>query len=331
MLNETSASVTKDIGQEDMVHIPGGTFAMGSDRHYPEEKPVHRVKVDAFWMDRAPVTNAQFAAFVAATGHVTTAEVAPDAKDYPNALPEMLVASSMVFSPPRWRVTDLRDVSQWWQFIRAADWRHPYGPGSSIEGKDAHPVVHVSHADAIAYARWAGKDLPTEAEWEFAARGGMAPDWEFAWGHELTRNGQRMANTWHGEFPNRNQKPDGWDRTSPVGSYPANAYGLVDMIGNVWEWTDDWWSARHPADAAKPCCIPSNPRGGEEKASHDPNMPDILIPRKVLKGGSHLCAPNYCRRYRPAARHAHPVDTSTTHIGFRCVRRGLAQRVPAGA
>ncbi|HYP85471.1 formylglycine-generating enzyme family protein [Variovorax sp.] len=322
---QTLNAIPDSLLTQDMVRIPGGTFRMGSDRHYPEEAPAHRVKVDAFMMDRTPVTNEQFAAFVEATGHVTTAEVPPDPKDYPNALPEMLVPSSMVFVAPRHRVTNLRDVTQWWQFIRDADWRHPYGPGSSIEGKEMHPVVHVSHADAMAYARWAGKSLPTEAEWEFAARADMRDDWEFVWGEQLVTDGRRMANTWHGEFPNHNQKPDGWDRTSPVGSYPANSYGLVDMIGNVWEWTDDWWTARHPADAAKPCCIPSNPRGGQEKASYDPAMPDILIPRKVLKGGSHLCAPNYCRRYRPAARHAHPVDTSTTHIGFRCVVREVAE------
>jgi formylglycine-generating enzyme required for sulfatase activity len=178
--------------------------------------------------------------------------------------------------------------------------------------------VHVNFADALAYATWAGKDLPTEAEWEFAARGGLDGA-EFAWGNEFMPGGRPMANTWQGDFPHH-RRP-GYRRTSPVKAFPANGYGLYDMIGNVWEWTTDWWSAQHAAEAAKPCCTPENPRGGPETASYDPHLPDILIPRKVIKGGSHLCAPNYCRRYRPAARHAEPVDTSTSHVGFRCIIR----------
>jgi formylglycine-generating enzyme required for sulfatase activity len=308
-----------------MVWIAGGTFRMGSDRHYPEEAPVHRVHVDGLWMDRTPVTNRQFRAFVEATGHVTCAEIAPDPKDYPGARPHMLKAGSLVFSPPRRRVVDLHDWSQWWTFTFGADWRHPYGPGSSIHGLYDHPVVHVAYSDAEAFARWAGKDLPTEAEWEHAARGGLDGA-EFAWGDELTPGGRHMANTWQGAFPHENLVRDGYRRTSPVTAFPANGYGLHDMIGNVWEWTADWYAQKHEADAAKPCCIPGNPRGGREEESYDPCQPRVRIPRKVLKGGSHLCAPNYCRRYRPAARHAQPLDTSTCHVGFRCV-----VRAPQGA
>jgi formylglycine-generating enzyme required for sulfatase activity len=302
-----------------MIFIPGGTFRMGSDRHYREEAPVHRVAVDGFRIDRTPVTNRQFRAFAAATGYVTFAEIPPDPKDYPGALPQMLKAASLVFAPPDHPV-DLRDWGEWWTFKRGADWRHPEGPGSSLRGLDDHPVVHVAYRDAEAYAAWAGKELPTEAEWEFAARGGLDGA-EFAWGDELTPGGRWMANTWQGAFPHQNLAADGYARTSPVGAFPPNGYGLHDMIGNVWEWTADWYAPRHEADAPKACCIPRNPRGGPEEASYDPGQPQIRIPRKVIKGGSHLCAPNYCRRYRPAARHAHPIDTSTSHIGFRCVTR----------
>ena len=302
-----------------MIPVPGGTFRMGSDRHYPEEAPVHSVSVDAFLMDRHPVTNAQFARFVAQTGHVTLAETAPDPRDYPGALPEMLRPGSLVFVPPRRRV-NLDDWSVWWTFVFGATWRTPLGPGSSVTGIDGHPVVHVAYSDALAFAIWAGKDLPTEAEWEFAARGGL-DNADYAWGDELAPGGQQMANTWQGDFPVHNTKADGWLRTSPVGSFPANGYGLWDMIGNVWEWTSDFWTDRHPTEAAKACCIPRNPRIEIAEGSHDPCQPDITIPRKVLKGGSHLCAPNYCQRYRPAARHAEPIDTSTSHVGFRCVLR----------
>jgi sulfatase modifying factor 1 len=291
----------------DMVWIPGGTFRMGSNDHYKEEAPVHRVTVDGFWIDRTPVTNRQFKAFVKATGHVTNAEIPPDPKDYPGALPH---------------ITDLRNWGQWWTFMKGADWRHPYGPKSNINVLDHHPVVHVSFADVQAYAKWAGKELPTEAEWEFAARGGLDGE-EFAWGNAFTPGGTHMANTWQGNFPTENLAQDGFERTSPVTTFPPNGYGVSDMIGNVWEWTDDWWSTGHEADAPKACCVPLNPRGGAEAASLDPCQPNIRIPRKVLKGGSHLCAPNYCRRYRPAARHAEPVDTSTSHVGFRCVVRKL--------
>jgi len=305
-----------------MVWIPGGTFKMGSDHHYAEEAPAQRVTVDGFWIDRTPVTNRQFTRFVIATGHKTNAEIPPDPKHYPGALPHMLYAGSLVFERPH-STYDLRDWSQWWTFMKGAYWRHPYGPMSSINVLNDHPVVHVSYADALAYARWAGKELPTEAEWEFAARGGLDGA-EFAWGDELMPGGVHMANIWQGEFPLHNLHEDGYERTSPVAAFPPNGYGLHDMIGNVWEWTADWYSPKHEADAPKACCIPENPRGGQEEASYDPRQPNIKIPRKVIKGGSHLCAPNYCRRYRPAARHAEAIDTSTSHLGFRCVKRTAA-------
>ena len=219
----------------DMVWIPGGTFRMGSDKHYAEEAPVHRVTVDAFWIDRTPVTNRQFREFVRATGHLTFAEIAPDAKDYPGALPQMLKAGSLVFSPPRHPVDDMRDWSQWWTFKFGANWRRPYGPRSSLAGLNDHPVVHVAYSDALAYAKWAGKDVPTEAEWEFAARGGLDGA-EFGWGDEFTPGGKQMANTWQGAFPRENMKLDGYERTSPVTAFPPNGYGAYDMIGNVWEW-----------------------------------------------------------------------------------------------
>jgi len=302
-----------------MVWIPGGTFRMGSDSHYPEEAPAHRVRVDGFWIDRAPVTNREFLRFVNATGYVTFAEVKPDPKDYPGALPHMLRAASLVFTPPKHPV-DLRDWSQWWEFRFGANWRRPYGPRSSIAGLHDHPVVHIAYRDAEAYAAWAGKELPTEAEWEFAACGGLDGT-EFAWGDEFAPDGRQMANTWQGAFPLENLNTDGYERTSPVGVFPANGYGLQDMIGNVWEWTSDWYSPGREADAQKLCCIPENPRGAHQDASYDPCQPEIRIARRVLKGGSHLCAPNYCRRYRPAARHPQPIDTSTSHVGFRCVVR----------
>ncbi|WP_416907392.1 MAG: formylglycine-generating enzyme family protein [Polymorphobacter sp.] len=302
-----------------MIRLPGGRFRMGSDVHYREEAPAHEVVVSGFWIDPTPVTNAQFAAFVAATGHVTVAEVAPKAEDYPGALPDMLHAASLVFMPTAGPVR-LDDWSQWWSWTFGASWRHPLGPDSSIEGLMDHPVVHVALADVEAYCAWAGKDLPTEAEWEYAAWGGMSGH-EFAWGNALEPDGRHMANVWQGEFPHQNSLADGYLRTSPVGHYPPNGFGLYDMIGNVWEWTADWYSARHAADPKRPCCAPENPRGGPKEASLDPTQPEIPIPRRVLKGGSHLCAPSYCRRYRPAARHAQAIDSAASHIGFRCVRR----------
>jgi formylglycine-generating enzyme required for sulfatase activity len=264
---------------------------------------------------------------VAAAGYTTVAERPPEPADYPGALPEMLYAGSLVFVQPAGPV-DLADVRHWWRYVRGADWRHPQGPESSNESLADHPVVHVTFADAEAFAAWQGKALPTEAEWEFAARGGLdgAP---FAWGDEFRPGGRHMANTWQGEFPWQHRCTDGYERTSPVGAYPPNGYGLHDMIGNVWEWTTDWFRPGHPREAIKACCVPLNPRGPAVEDSYDPAQPSIRMPRKVLKGGSHLCAPNYCRRYRPAARHPEPVDTSTSHVGFRCIVRPAAS-APAG-
>jgi len=293
-----------------MVWIPGGTFTMGSERHYPEEAPARPVTVGGFWIDPCPVTNRQFGRFVRKTGHVTMAEQAPDPADYPGARPELLIPFSSVFVSPRHRVS-LADPHNWWAPVPGADWRHPQGPGSSIRSKPDHPVVHVAWADAAAYASWAGKAVPTEAEWELAARGGLNGA-EFAWGDEFNPGGDWMANTWQGEFPIHNTCDDGYEGTSPVGVFPANGYGLYDMIGNTWEWTSDWYTGHI---ATHPCCTASGP-----EQSADPRDP-ARIPRRVMKGGSHLCAPNYCRRYRPAARMAQPIDTSTSHLSFRCVIR----------
>jgi formylglycine-generating enzyme required for sulfatase activity len=292
---------------------------MGSDRHYPEEAPAHFVKVDGFWIDRRPVTNREFQDFVEATGYVTFAEIPPDAKDYPGALPEMLHPASLVFTPPG-RPVDLRDCSNWWVFRRDASWRQPYGPGSSIEGKDDHPVVHVAYKDVEAFAVWAKREIPTEAEWEYAARGGLE-DAEYAWGNDLKPDGKLMANFWQGEFPWQNLGLDGFAGTSPVGSFAPNGYGLHDMTGNVWEWTADFFTPAHVGtDSA--CCAPRNRRVSAPVESVAAGQPGAHIPRRVIKGGSHLCAANYCLRYRPAARQGEAIDTSTTHIGFRCVVRG---------
>ena len=283
---------------------------MGSNTHYPEEAAEHRVHVDGFWIDAAPVTNADFARFVEQPGYLTFAEIAPNPADYPGARPEMLHPGSAVFIKPRKRVET--DVCSWWQFVLGADWRHTLGKNSSLQGLENHPVVHIAYCDAEAYAKWAGKDLPNEAEWEFAARGGM-DRLPFAWGNSLYQDGLHMANTWQGDFPWQNLCSDGYEGTSPVASFPANQYGLVDMIGNVWEWTSDWFQPDHSLEPGRGCC-------SQDKRC-DSNQPDGEIPQKVLKGGLYLCAPNYCQRYRPAARFPQPVDTSTCHIGFRCIKR----------
>jgi sulfatase modifying factor 1 len=290
---------------------------MGSDHHYPEEAPAHAAIVEGFWIDQYAVTNEQFARFVDAMGYVTLAEIPPRAEDYPGAKPEMLQPASVVFHKPTQRV-DLRNHFNWWVYIPGANWRHPEGPESSIENRAQHPVVHIAYQDAEAYANWVGKELPTEAEWELAARGGLDGA-AYAWGEEFTPDGKSMANTWQGEFPWQNLCTDGYEGTAPVGQYPPNGYDLFDMIGNVWEWTTDWYAARHPA--TKPCCGVASTKGGDREQSHDPQMPDIKIPRKVIKGGSFLCAPNYCRRYRPAARMAQPIDTAACHVGLRLISR----------
>ncbi|MDH5519403.1 MAG: formylglycine-generating enzyme family protein, partial [Acidimicrobiia bacterium] len=300
-----------------MVAIPGGTFTMGSDRHYPEEAPAHKVRVDGFSMSPVPVTNRQYADFVAATDYRTVAERPLDPADFPGAPPENLVPGSLVFTMTPGPV-DLRHLSQWWTWTPGACWRHPEGPGSTVDGRLDHPVVHIAFEDAEAYAYWAGQELPTEAEWEFAARGGLEGK-GFVWGDEAVPGGRYLANFWQGEFPWRNTAADGFAGTSPVGSFPPNGYGLYDMAGNVWEWTTDWYTDRHPAEPDKPCCVPTNPRGPSIDASYDPAQPQFRIPRRVIKGGSFLCADEYCQRYRPAARRPQMIDTGMSHCGFRTV------------
>ena len=305
-----------------MRRIPGGEFLMGSDHHYPEEAPAHRVRVAPFEMDETTVTNRQFAVFVAETGYVTVAERPLDPAAYPAAGPHELLPGSLVFHMTPGPV-DTRDFRNWWSWVPGACWRHPEGPGTTIKGRKDHPVVHVAFEDAEAFAAWAGKALPTEAEWEFAARGGLEAR-EFAWGDELTPRGRHLANTWQGAFPWQNLAEDGHAGTCPVRSFPPNGYGLYEVCGNVWEWTTDWFAARHTAASpGKPtCCGADNSaRCRIAKQATNPTEPAASIPRKVVKGGSFLCAPSYCRRYRPAARHAQMVDSGMSHIGFRCVRR----------
>jgi formylglycine-generating enzyme len=314
-LDLTAAPASADAGASDMVRIPGGMFRMGSDQHYPEEAPAHNVRVYGFWIDRYAVTNADFQRFVESTGHITLAERPANPDDYPDAKPELLAASSVIFKKCAGPV-DLHNHYNWWTYVPGADWRHPRGPDSSLQGLWDHPVVHVAFEDAEAFARWANKSLPTEAEWEYAARGGLDAA-EFSWGNELSPGGESMTNNWQGEFPWQNLLEDGYEWTAPVGSFPPNGYGLYEMTGNVWEWTTDWYQEH--GKIQKACCTIDNPRGGKAEHSYDPCNPAVRIPRKVMKGGSFLCAPNYCRRYRPAARMPQPIDTSTCHLGFRCV------------
>jgi formylglycine-generating enzyme len=306
-----------------MLWIPGGTFRMGSEDFYPEERPVREVAVDGFWMDRHVVTNAQFAHFASQTEYVTLAERPLNAADYPGAPAENLVPGSMLFHKTLAAV-DLQNYVHWWTWAPGTSWRHPLGPDSSLDGFEHHPVVHVAYEDAEAYARWAGKELPSEAEWEFAARGGLDGK-KFTWGDEHFPDGKAMANSWQGEFPWQNTLLDGYEGTSPIGSFPPNGYGLYDMAGNVWEWTSDWYVPRLGGEVVKSCCTPTNPRVVSPDQSYDPAQPQFRIPRKVVKGGSHLCAPNYCLRYRPAARQPQMLDTGMSHIGFRCIVRHAVQ------
>ena len=345
-----------------MVWVPGGKSLIGSDSHYPEERPAHEIEVEGFWMDISPVTNAQFAVFVEETGHVTTAELPPDQADYPDVPPERLVAGSAVFVAP----TEPVDLSHatWWQYVPGADWRHPNGPDSTIKGLDHHPVVHIANADALAYAAWANKQLPTEAQWEHAARGGLEGA-TYPWGDQLTPNGHRMANYWHGTFPWHNLKPHPPSPT-PAGTYPPNPYGLYDMCGSVWEWTCNIWEPRHnpikpqqtqknpasilqlanispkdtkhpqetndqtppsqnAAGSQPPCCAPTARSDTALRPDALPHAPQAAAPQQpavhVIKGGSFLCSENYCTRYRPAARFPQSADTSTNHLGFRCILR----------
>ncbi|GAB2462129.1 formylglycine-generating enzyme required for sulfatase activity [Conyzicola lurida] len=291
------------------VWIDGAEFTMGSDSHYPEEAPARRVSVDGFRLDAASVTNRQFDEFVTDTGYISVAERPLDPADFPGAPAENLQPGSMVFTGTPGPV-DLRHLSQWWAWIPGASWRRPFGPASSVRGLDRHPVVHVAYEDAEAYAVWAGRRLPTEAEWELAARGGLEHA-EYTWGDDAETDGEPRANYWHGDFPWR-ARP-GYGATTPVGSFAPNGFGLYDMAGNVWEWTSDWYSQPSPADG---CCAPANPVGGSREQSVDPRQP--AMPRKVVKGGSFLCADSYCRRYRPAARRPQMIDTGMSHLGFRC-------------
>jgi len=316
---EITTAVTKN-----MVFIPGGKFLMGSEKFYPEEKPVHQVTVDGFWIDKYTVTNREFKDFTVETNYVTVAERPLDPKDYPGAKPELLVPGALVFKKSD-RPVNLKDYFNWWQWVPGASWRHPYGPGSNLSGLRDHPVVHIAYEDAEAYAKWAGKELPTEAEWEFAARGGLE-EMDFTWGNEDMQLTNPMANTWQGEFPHQNLLIDKFEGTSPVGSFAPNGFGLYDMAGNVWEWTSDWYVARldESANKVKSCCTTHiNPRVISPEQSYDSCQPQIRIPRKVIKGGSHICAPNYCLRYRPAARQPQMIDTGMSHLGFRCIIRKL--------
>jgi formylglycine-generating enzyme required for sulfatase activity len=346
-----------------MVWIPGGTFLMGSTlADYPEEHPQHPVSVDGFWIDATPVTVAQFRRFVRATGYRTVAERPLDPAAYPGLDPALLVPGSLVFTPTGGPV-DLTRWQTWWRYVPGADWAHPEGPSSTVGGRELHPVTQVAWEDVAAYASWAGKEIPTEAEWEYAARGGLDGA-THAWGDDFAPRGRTMANTWAGEFPWQNLKPVGRQRTSSVRSFPPNGYGLYDATGNVWEWTGDFYRPSHARVAVDPgidprgdpdadlggdpgadpagdpgvdpgtahaCCGPgsvgealavSNPRVADPEGSHDPDEPGgAHLPRRVIKGGSHLCAASYCRRYRPAGRQAQQVDSGMSHIGFRCIVR----------
>jgi sulfatase modifying factor 1 len=304
---------------EDMVWIPGGSFLMGSNDFYTEEQPVHEVMVVGFWIDKHPVTNSEFRQFVEATGYVTVAERPPEPEQYPGIDPAVLVPGSLVFQKPPQRVS-LCDPQAWWAYIPGACWKYPRGPGISVSLRDDHPVTHVAYEDAAVYADWAGKSLPTEAEWEFAARGGFSQA-IFVWGNEFAPGGRIMANTWQGEFPWQNLAAGGCEGTSPVGSFPSNGYGLYDMAGNIWEWTTSFFKPRHQLGAAASCCMPRTPLVNSQELSDTSEQPGGRIPRRVVKGGSYLCAANYCFRYRPAARQGEAVDTSACHIGFRCVLR----------
>jgi formylglycine-generating enzyme required for sulfatase activity len=329
---------------EGMVWVPGGTFWMG-DEKFPDAKPVHKVYVDGFWMDKTEVTNAQFAQFVQATGYVTVVEQLPDLKKFPGFNPDIygfqpeyvaalafapgqplpaglpwaglyhapgsLKPFSLVFRKPTKVVDPFQTPpSVWWRPVPGACWSHPEGPGSDLKGRESHPVVHICFADAVAYAKWAGKRLPTEAEWEFAARGGLDRK-PYAWGDELNPKGKWMANTWQGKFPSVNTRDDGYEGTAPVGSFPANGFGLHDMAGNVWEWCSDWYQPRYPTSFPE-----RNPRG--PAASHDPNEPGVA--KRVQRGGSFLCCDNYCVRYMVAGRGKGDAESTANHVGFRCVK-----------
>jgi formylglycine-generating enzyme required for sulfatase activity len=303
-----AAAYALSLPPEGMVWVPGGDFWMGDDSH-PDSLPLHRVHVDGFWMDRTEVTSAQFARFVEATGYVTVAEKKPDPRQFPDAPPDKLHPFSAVFTPPKCPC-ELDDHLQWWKAVAGADWRHPEGPDSNLDGRESHPVVHVCWNDAVAYAKWAGKRLPTEAEWEFAARGGLDRK-RYVWGDELTPGGKWQANIWQGHFPNENNAEDGFRGTAPVGSFPANGFGLYDMSGNVWEWCADWYRPDYYEHSPS-----RNPAGPAD--SYDPLEPGT--PKRVQRGGSFLCTDQYCTGYLPGARGKGDVEGGSSNVGFRCVR-----------
>ncbi|MEC4984424.1 MAG: formylglycine-generating enzyme family protein [Oscillatoria sp. PMC 1068.18] len=292
---------------EEMVPIAAGTFQMGTDDQYLEEQSAADVSVKSFCIDKYEVTNAQFAKFVKETGYLTIAERPLSAEEFPNLSEAQLAPGSLVFIPPSGN-QPIRELS-WWQWVQGANWQHPEGPESDLTGKDNYPVVQIAYEDAEAYAQWAGKSLPTEAQWEFAARGGLKKA-TFSWGNEYSAD---KANTWQGVFPIKNEQKDGYIGTAPVGSFPPNGYGLYDLTGNVWEWTKDWYRIGHQGKAHQ-----VNPTVDNKSESFDPREPGVA--KHVIKGGSYLCAPNYCSRYRPSAREAQAPDTGTSHIGFRLVK-----------
>lgn len=297
-----------------MVWIPGGSFTRGSDNPVLRDaRPIHEVTVDGFWLDRTTVTNEQFARFVRATGYITVAERTPDAKDFPGAPPENLVAGSLVFTPTP-RPVSLHNHLQWWRYVKGADWRHPEGPDSNLHGRENYPVLQVAWEDAVAYAEWSGKRLPTEAEFEYAARGGLENK-KYTWGDELKPHGRWMANIWQGQFPYKNTAEDGHKAAAPVGSFPANGYGLHDMAGNVWQWCADWYRHDYYSTLAAGTQPVVNPQGPE--SSHDPSEPGVA--KRVMRGGSYLCTDQYCTAYEVGARGKGAADSGTNHLGFRCV------------
>lgn len=307
---------------EGMVFIPGGEFLMGTDdeNSYEQERPAHKVILDGFWIDVTEVTNADFMKFVDATHYVTLAEQKPDwdelkkqvAPGTPKPSDDMLVAASLVFVPPKHKVVE-DDISQWWQWVPGASWKHPEGPGSSIENRMNYPVVHIAYPDAVAYCKWAGKRLPTEAEWEFAARGGLA-NAEYGWGNEFHPGNKYMANTYQGIFPNGDKGMDGFTTVAPVKSYPPNGYRIYDMIGNVWEWTSDWFDDKYYAKIKS--TVQKNPQGPAQCSVSD----NPYAIEHTTRGGSFLCSDNYCRNYRPSARRGTAYDSGSSNIGFRCVK-----------
>jgi formylglycine-generating enzyme required for sulfatase activity len=306
-----------------MIWVPGGEFWMGSSEpSFGDSRPWHETYVDGFWMDKTEVTNAEFARFVKATGYITVAERKPRAEDFPTAPPENLVAGSVVFTPPDHPVA-LNDHFQWWSYVKGANWRHPEGPLSSIKGKENHPAVHIAYEDALAYCKWAGKRLPTEAEYEFAERGGLDRK-PYAWGDEFRPNGKFMANTFQGHFPDKNTGEDGYITTAPVASFPPNGYGLYDLSGNVWEWTSDWYRSDYYKTLADHGGIARNPQGPSD--SFDPGEPGVA--KKVHRGGSFLCTDQYCSRYMVGGRGKGEPDTGTNHLGFRCVKDVSTKATP---